>query len=185
MATRPHERRSIWRVGPESTWTTILPVAFIIASLLSLVALPIAFSRRTARMRSEITGIAEPARRAANETQMDLSAELDKIIAFQVTGQQQYRADYQRLVSEQQKDYAVLQRLAPQLNEPAQRGLQLLGSQTRLWHGDVRQAEFLDRQLPSEIFTTRLFERHPSYEQTLRSAAALELAIQEAIDERL
>ena len=34
------ERRSLWRVGPESTWTTILPVAFIIASLLALVILP-------------------------------------------------------------------------------------------------------------------------------------------------
>ena len=179
------ERRSIWRVGPESTWTTVLPVGFIIVSLLSLVALPIAVSNHTSRMRGEITRIAEPARRAANQTQMDLSAELDKIIAFQVTGQLQYRVDFDRLRREQRQDYAVLQRLAPQLNEPVGRGLQMLEAQTKLWHSDVQQAEFLDRQLPSEVFTTRLFERHPSYEQALRSAASLELAIQEAIDDRL
>ena len=32
------DRRSIWRVGPESTWTTILPVVFIIVSLLWVIA---------------------------------------------------------------------------------------------------------------------------------------------------
>src|SRR5258707_737314 len=81
------ERRSIWRVGSESTWTTVIPVIFIIASLLSLVVLPIVFSTRTARMRHEITTVAEPSRRAANEIQTDLSAEVDSIIAYQVTGQ--------------------------------------------------------------------------------------------------
>ncbi|MEO6260449.1 MAG: hypothetical protein ABIP63_08860, partial [Thermoanaerobaculia bacterium] len=81
------ERRSILRVGPKSTWTTVLPVAFIIISLLSLAVLPIAVSRRTKKMRSEISAIAEPARREANEIQMDLWGELDKVIAFQVTGQ--------------------------------------------------------------------------------------------------
>jgi len=74
MATRPHERRSIWRVGPESTWTTVLPVAFIIASLISLVILPIVVAKHTARMRDEITSLAEPARRTANEVQMDVAS---------------------------------------------------------------------------------------------------------------
>src|SRR5213079_1207803 len=90
LAAPKQERRSIWRVGPKSTWTTVVPVVFIIASLLSLVVLPIVFSAHTARMREEITRVAEPARRAANEIQMDLTAELDKIIAFQVTGQAQF-----------------------------------------------------------------------------------------------
>ena len=63
------ERRSIWRVGPEQTWATVLPVAFIIISLLSLVLLPIVVSSRTTRMRNEIFAIAEPARREANEIQ--------------------------------------------------------------------------------------------------------------------
>jgi len=51
-AQRLEERRSIWRVGPESTWTTTLPVTFIIASLLSLVLLPIIVSSHTRRMRT-------------------------------------------------------------------------------------------------------------------------------------
>jgi len=81
----PRERRSIWRIGPESSWTTVLPVAFIIISLVSLVVLPIVVEKRTAQMRSEITRAAEPARRTANRMQMDLAAELDKIIPYQVT----------------------------------------------------------------------------------------------------
>src|SRR5438477_10105927 len=76
------ERRSIWRIDPDSKWTTVLPVAFIIISLLSLLILPIVVATRTARMRREIMSIAEPARAAANQIQMDLSAELDKVISF-------------------------------------------------------------------------------------------------------
>jgi hypothetical protein len=61
------ERRSVWRVGPESTWTTILPVVFIIVSLLSLVILPVVVSRKTQRMREQIASVAEPARVGANQ----------------------------------------------------------------------------------------------------------------------
>src|SRR4029079_4396201 len=89
-------RRSIWRVGPKSTWTTVVPVVFIILSLISIVTLPIVVRNKTRRMRNEISTVAEPARRAANEIQIDLSAELDKIIAYQFTGQGQYRAEYFR-----------------------------------------------------------------------------------------
>ena len=96
MAERLPERRSIWRVGPDSTWTTVVPVVFIIASLLTLVLLPIFFGKRITQMRVEITDVAEPSHRAANEIQTKLSTELDKIIAWQVTGQHQYRDDYHR-----------------------------------------------------------------------------------------
>src|SRR3954453_16898590 len=98
MAERREERRSIWRVGPESTWTTVLPVAFIIASLLSLVLLPIIVSNHTRRMRDEIKRLSQPAHQAANQMQIDLTKELDNVIASQVTGQSQYRGAYERLV---------------------------------------------------------------------------------------
>ena len=60
MTPKPHtkDRRSIWRVGPESTWTTVLPVTFIIVSLLSLVVLPLVVAWHTARMRDEISRVA-------------------------------------------------------------------------------------------------------------------------------
>ena len=152
---------------------------------MSLVVLPIAVANHTSRMRAEITRVAEPARHAAQETQMDLAAELDKIIAFQVTGEGQYRRDYEALVAQEDHDYQTLTRLGPQLGDPVHRSLQLLAAQSKLWHADVGQSEFTSRQLPSEVFTTRLFERHPAYEQAMRSAAALENAIQESIDDRL
>src|SRR3954447_8612535 len=98
MATRPRERRSIWRVGPESTWTTVLPVAFIIASLISLVILPLVVASHTARMRDEITKFAEPARRTASDVQINLAAEFNEIVAFQVTGQGQYAGNYAALL---------------------------------------------------------------------------------------
>src|SRR5205085_1605142 len=144
------ERRSIWRVGPESTWTTVLPVAFIIVSLISLVILPLVVASHTARMRDEISSLAEPARRTANEAQIDLAAELDKIIAFQVTAQQPYRKDYMTLLAAQARDYRVLGRLAPQLDEQVSRDLRALIAQSDRWHRGVQQDEFLSRQLPAE-----------------------------------
>ena len=179
------DRRSFLRVGPQSTWTTIVPVAFIIISLVSLVVLPIVVARHTARMREEISSIAEPARRAANEMQIDLSAELDKVIAFQVTGQQQYVSDYERLVRDQEQNRGALQRFAPKLSGDIDQELAMLFVQTSRWHEQVRSGEFLQRQLPQEVFLTRLYERHPAYEKSLRAASELEIAIQLGIEDRL
>jgi signal transduction histidine kinase/cell division protein FtsB len=185
LAVSLPERRSLWRVGSESTWTTVVPVVFIIASLLSLVILPLVFSTRTARMRDEITRVAEPARRAANEIQMALSAELDKIIAFQVTGQKQYRDQYIAMIEMQRRDYGQLRRLGPDLGTDVGRHLNMLVKEGSEWHTGVESGEFIVRPLPAEVFMTRLFERHPSYEEALRASAALESAIQASIDDRL
>jgi len=183
VATR--ERRSIWRVGPESTWTTVLPVIFVIASLLALAVLPVIVGTHTADMRNQITRIAEPSRTAADEIQVGLSSELDKVIAFQVTGESQYRNDYRTILNQQVHDYGALRSLGPQLGEDVDRNLKTLIAATQRWHAGVTNGEFLQRQLPSEIFMTRLFERHPAYEQALRSAGDLEKAIQAAASDRL
>ena len=179
------ERRSIWRVGPDSTWTTIIPVAFIIASLLTLVLLPLFFGTHTSKMRREISEVAEPSRRAANEIQTDLSSELDKVIAWQVTGQRQYRDDYLRLLAGQKHDYDLLLRLGPRLGPEVVQNLRALKKETDEWHEAAVSGEFLSRQIPAEVFTTRLFEKHPSYDEALRASTDLEISIQEAIDDRL
>jgi signal transduction histidine kinase len=179
------ERRSIWRVGPESTWTTVVPVVFIIVSLLSLVILPVIVSRKTATMRGEISRIAEPARQSANQIQTDLSAELDKIIAWQVTGQANYRREYLALVARQNEHRARLERLLPQLDEELGRDLTALFVQTSRWHNDVHQRELVGRQMPHEVFLGRVYESHPAYESSLLAASELELQLQSAIESRL
>ena len=179
-----NERRSLWRVVPHNAWTTVLPVTFIIASLLSLVLLPIVASNRTQRMRSEISRVAEPARREANQIQVDLAGELDKIIAYQVTGQEQYRAAYFHLVEHQDANRRALENLAPQLGNDLSRDLGALVNESNRWHSGVRSAEFLSRPLPQEVFTARLFEHHPAYEKSLTAASNVEVALQSAIEER-
>jgi signal transduction histidine kinase len=178
-------RRSIWRVGPESTWTTVVPVVFIIASLLSLVTLPLVVRNKTARMRDEITRVAEPARRSANQIQMDLSSELDKIIAYQFTGQGQYRVTYYELVERQEANRRVLMQLLPRLNDDLGGDLTALFVQTSRWHDAVRRGEFLDRQLPAEVYLGRMFEAHAAYEKSLVAASELELELQSGIESRL
>jgi signal transduction histidine kinase len=179
------ERRSIWRVGPESNWTTVLPVTFIIISLVSLLVLPIVVATRTARMRQEIVIAAEPARGAANRIQNNLSAEPDTVISFQVTGQQQYRRRYDQLILEERSDYEALGRLAPRLGSDFNRDRERLMAAMQVWHSGVNRSEFLAHQLPAEVFTTRLFEQHPSYEKALHAASELESQIHRAIEDRL
>ena len=185
MAERQTERRSIWRVGPDSTWTTIVPVVFIISSLLTLVLLPIYFRMHTSEMRKEITDVAEPSRRAANEIQADLSTELGEIISFQATEQKQYRDEYLRLLAEQKQDSKTLRELAPKLGPEVATDLKSLAKESDEWHADVVSNEFLSRKMPAEVSMIRLFEKYPSYEQALKAAAALEVSIQSAIDQRL
>jgi signal transduction histidine kinase len=185
VADRKPERRSIWRVGPDSTWTTIVPVTFIIASLLTLVLLPIFFGTHTTQMRREITEVAEPSRRAANEIQSDLATELGHIISWQAMNQPQYRNDYLRLLDEQHHDYDTLRRLVPKLGPEVAADLSELAEKSDKWHADVVSSEFLSRQIPAEVSLARLFEKHPAYEKALKAAAALEVSIQGAIDQRL
>lgn len=179
------ERRSAWRVGPESTWTTVVPVVFIIVSLLSLVLLPVIVSRKTARMRDEISRIAEPARRAANQIQVDLSGELEKIISWQVTGQDQYRREYFARVERQEAARRELAKLLPKLDEDLSKDLTALFVQTSRWHSSVAQGELVARQLPQEVLLTRIFESHPAYAKSLLAASELELELQTGIESRL
>jgi signal transduction histidine kinase len=155
------------------------------ASLLTLVLLPIFFGRHTTAVRREITEVAEPSRRAANEIQAHLSTELGNIIAWQVTGQKQFRDEYIRLLAEQKQDSGTLRRLAPKLGPEVAADLKSLAKESDEWHADVVSSEFLSRQIPAEVSMTRLFEKHPSYEEALKAAAALEVSIQGSIDERL
>jgi signal transduction histidine kinase/CHASE3 domain sensor protein len=185
VAERKTERRSIWRVGPDSTWTTIVPVAFIIASLLTLVLLPVFFGTHTSQMRREITEVAEPSRSAANEIQADLSTELGRIIAWQVTMQPQFRKEYFRLLDEQREDVKKLRRLAPKLGHDVEIKLDALEKESNEWHADIISNEFLSRQIPAEVAMARMFEKHPSHEEALKASAELEVSIQEAIDDRL
>lgn len=183
--TPGRERRSFWRVGPESTWTTILPVAFIIVSLLSLVILPLIVSNHTTAMRREITRVADPARRGVNQIQIDLSAELDKIIAYQVTGQEQYRREYEAFYAHEEQNRLLLQKLAPELGPDIAGSINDFFIASSQWHTAVRQQEFANHKLPEEVFLARLFEKHPAYERALRAASDLEGAIQGSIEDRL
>lgn len=179
------DRRGIWRVGPESTWTTIVPVVFIIVSLLSLAILPLIVSSKMTEQRQRIEKIAGPAREAANAIQTDLSSEVDNIIAFQVTGDLQYRREYFARVAREEVNRRVLAGLLPALDDGLDKDLSGLFVQTSRWHSGVASGEFVSRQLPSEVFLARMFENHPAYEKSLIAASELEIELQQAIESGL
>ncbi|HVS30051.1 MAG TPA: HAMP domain-containing sensor histidine kinase [Thermoanaerobaculia bacterium] len=154
-------------------------------SLCSLVAIPAVVARQTNMMRREISNLAEPARRAANQIQMDLAQELDRIIAFQVTGQTQYRDEYFALLGREERNRVALRELSRRLGGGLEDDLNAVMVHAGRWHEGVRQGELLARQLPAEVWTTRMFERHAAYTKALGAASELELAMQGAIDDRL
>lgn len=162
-----------------------MPVVFIIVSLLSLVVLPLIVSRKTERTRDEISSVAEPARRAANQIQTDLATELDQIIAWQVTGQQNYRLEYFARVQRQERNRRLLERLLPLLEKELSKDLTALFIQSSRWHAAVNNGELMRRRLPAEIFLNRLFENHPPYEHSLHAASELEMKLQTGIETRL
>ncbi|HKO02443.1 MAG TPA: HAMP domain-containing sensor histidine kinase [Thermoanaerobaculia bacterium] len=180
------ERRSVWRVGPESTWTTVIPVAFIIASLISLVILPIVVSNHTRKLRQEIQKLAEPARKSANQAQIDIASELDKLIAWHVTGQDQFRREYVQLVASERANFAVLRDLSTKLGGDSSEKLLTLMNTTTQWHARVNEGELAtNNKLVAEVFLERLFTRHKAYDQALTAAGELENALQAAINDRL
>jgi signal transduction histidine kinase len=163
-----------------------LPVVFIIASLLSLVILPLVVRNNTARMRAEISSLAEPSRRAANQLQVDLAGELDQIIAYQFTGQGQYRTAFYKLVEREEAKRRELMTLLPRLkNDDLGADLTKVFVQSSRWHDAVRRGELVERQWPAEVFLARLFEAHASYERSLDAASDLELELQLGIESRL
>ncbi|MFP5246811.1 MAG: ATP-binding protein, partial [Thermoanaerobaculia bacterium] len=111
--------------------------------------------------------------------------EVDKIIAFQVTGQTQYRREYYALVEQQDANRRALGALLPHLDEELERDLTSLFGQTARWHNGVARGEFITRQLPNEVLLARLFEAHSAYEKSLFAASELENKLQDAIELRL
>src|SRR5258708_33466588 len=108
--------------------------------------------QRPVQMRRETTRAAEPARRTANRMQMDLSSELDKIIAYQVTRQQQYRNQYQHLLREQQQSAETLRHSTPQLSSDANNQLANLIDTSNQAHPAVRTAGFV-APMPPDVST--------------------------------
>jgi signal transduction histidine kinase len=98
--------------------------------------------------------------------------------------QQQYRADYQRLLVAQQGNYEVLRRLGPMLGPEVRNKLDALVIVTDRWHAEITANEFLSHQVPAEVFLYRLLEHHGSYDKALQGATTLEDSIQDAIDAR-
>jgi signal transduction histidine kinase len=154
---------------------------FIIVSLLSLAILPLVVSRKMAQQRKRIGETAEPARQAANAIQTDLSGEVDNIIAYQVTGDPQYRRAYYARVAREDQNRVRLAGLLPGLDQKLDQELTALFGQTSRWHKGVEQGQFVTRQLPAEVFLARMFENHPAYEQSLAAASELEIELQDAI----
>ncbi|MCU1230677.1 MAG: sensor histidine kinase [Acidobacteria bacterium] len=164
----------------------MLPVAFIIASLISLVILPIVVSNHTREMRREITSLGEPARKSANQVQMDLAAEIDKLIAWHVTGQDQYRRGYLALLVRERENFRILRDLSTKLGGDSPEKLVTMTDAAARWHATVDEGELASNgNLVADVFMTRLFERHPTYDKAMTAATDLETALQTAISDRL
>lgn len=165
-------------------WKRALPVAFIVASLLALVILPVISTRRSNAIRNDIRQVAEPARSRANQIQLSLLRENAQIVAFQVTEQDQYRDRLVELAQGRREAYEALDPLVRQINSRAVQQLRELRSCTSQWEASIVRSELLARDLPAPIFLQRLYEIQPGYESCQAAAEALKNTIGGRIDRK-
>ena len=165
-------------------WSRVVPLAFIILSLISLVLVPLLVRRHTENLRNEMRVAVEPAGYIADRIEGLLATELSLLIAFQVTEQPQYIRRYQELVAEEREAYAELEPLARGIGGPVEERLEELRAAEIKWHGSIAESEFIRRHLPGPVFLTRLFERLPELQDTQAAARQLSNAVQMEMESR-
>ncbi|HUO85085.1 MAG TPA: histidine kinase dimerization/phospho-acceptor domain-containing protein, partial [Thermoanaerobaculia bacterium] len=166
-----------------SRWRRVLPVVFVVASLLALGLLPLISSRRAGAIQREIEHVAEPARSLADQIQLALLREQALIVAFQVTEQSQYRDRAHQMSAARQKAYAELDPLVSRIGEEPRLHLQRLRDCTANWERSVVEGELLARDLPPPVFLQRLFERQPQYETCQGTAENLKSTIRSHVED--
>gem|GEM_PF-458146 len=182
IAAGPKKTANMTRDG--RSWRRILPLTFILSSLVALVVLPIWTKRRTDAMRHEISATIEPASKIADDIQTILSTELSLIISYQVTEQGHFAALYRQASREEEMASEKLQPTVRSLGGDVAGRFQEAEAAVKRWHAAVQEGELVSRTLPSPVFLQRLFERRPRHQEAQAAVQELEKAFQAEVQIR-
>lgn len=162
-----------------SRWRTLLPLALVLLSLLSLALLPLFIERRLAALRNRLD-TAESARHVATEIELGLAAEAAGTRGYLLTGDTRYAAAYRRARAARVRTQAALLALARQMGPEVHRDAMDLS--THLERADALQDTLYSGRRSRQEYVGRLNEQQARFEAAIAATDRLLEAIARAAE---
>src|SRR6185503_2415478 len=163
----PRERSALHR-----SWTTWLPLALVVISLLSLAFVPLLVQRRTNALRDQIASSAEPSRALIAEIQGSLALETAGARGFLLTGDEGFVARHReaqlRRRQAERRLLPLTQRLGPNV---AQETLEL---SEQLRAADALLDSLFEGRLSRADYQPRLIEQQSRLEAAVAGTTRLD-----------
>jgi signal transduction histidine kinase len=156
-------------------WPWRLPVAFILLTLIALVAVPWAVQRRVGRVRDEIVS-SEPARTLVLEWQFDMVREMDAVSELMLTGDSSQLATYDRVTRAERRVHKELLPLTRDLGPDVLERFTEARTLAEQWHTRVEDVDMLRERTGRRRLMQDPVERS-LFEEVLGAIAAVDSAI--------
>lgn len=163
--------------SPKTSWTTLLPLAAVIAALVALVLVFVQVERRTRQLREALAEVVEPARTHVYDLQRIYALQISTKRGFLLTGEPTLLDRYRELRRDEERAYRRLTPLVEQMGRDVERLLAELGTEAPRWHATFPEAELQGYTPAQGTLRERLPRQQRLYEGTLAAASRLDAAI--------
>lgn len=160
------------RRPPRFVW---LPLAFIVATLLAVVVVPIYHARQVADVERELVDVLEPARSHANRLILSQSEQMAALQAYILSGEGRFRARYRRARETESAVYDSLYALSDEMQLRVQERMVRLWSLSTRWH--VGHEPVINGTMARDAYEEALAEEQRSYERVILASQDLREAI--------
>jgi signal transduction histidine kinase len=165
-------------------WATHLPLAFVMLTLVALVALPVFGERYVQPLNRELRDVVEPARGVVTQIHVSLAIEGSAFHDFLETADTALLRRYEDEYAKERQAYEQLDRLVGRLGDTVRIHFRELRELERRWHGLIGMI-VRDRQLGRESAVRRAaISEENDFERLLVAAAALDDALARAAQRR-
>jgi signal transduction histidine kinase len=156
-------------------WPWRLPVAFVLLTLVALVAVPWAVQRRVGHVRDQIVS-SEPARTLVLEWQFDMVREMDAVSELTLTGDSSQLKTYDRVTRAERRVHEQLLPLARDLGPEVLEHFTEARTLAEQWHSRVENIDLLRERTGRRRLMQDPVERS-LFEEVLGGIAAVDSAI--------
>src|SRR5688500_9337159 len=156
-------------------WPWRLPVAFVLLTLIALVAVPWAVQRRVGQVRDEIVS-SEPARTLVLQWQFDMVMEMDAVSELLLTGDSSQLATYDRVTRAERRVHEELLPLARDLGPQVLERFTEARTLAEQWHSRIEDIDMLRERTGRRRLMQDPIERG-LFEDVLGAIAAVDSAI--------
>jgi signal transduction histidine kinase len=172
------------RRGPHAVqrWAPSLALAFVVASLLALVAVPWTGLMRLQVMEHDLSEVVPPSRLLITELQLSLSLQGAALVDYAETGDEAHLARFVQSRDEQRRTYEQMRSLTARLGPEARARFDTLGMWLGLWHAAVGELA-AEGRTPGMPLRGHPEARH-ALEEALKGVAQLDIVIARAADAR-